>query len=94
MLKGFKGEVIFTVESVKRHSPCATYSHHSFKSNLGKQDYFQEDLNFDISLMASQYLSCKISSEGTFKSLGLRGVVMTVVPRESLDLGYRNWTLN
>ena len=26
---------IFTVESVKGHSPCAAYSHHSFKSNLG-----------------------------------------------------------
>ena len=25
---------IFTVESVKGHSPCAAYSHHSFKSNL------------------------------------------------------------
>ena len=31
-------------------------------------------------------LSCKISSERSFKSLGLRGVVMAVVSRESLHL--------
>ena len=38
-------------------------------------------------VMALHYLSCKISTEGTFKSLSLRGVVMTVVSRESLNLG-------
>ena len=33
---------ILTMESVKRHSPCATYSHHSFKSNLwGNKIMFQ-----------------------------------------------------